>query len=275
MVAAVGTIEEGELKRDGVRVFYRRVEGEGTPTVYFHGNPSHSEDWIPFMEKGGPSLALDMPGWGRSDRPAPDRFDYSMYGLSAFLEGCLEELGVGRRKIVVHDWGGVALIAAQRRPELVEKVVVINSVPFRPRYRWHWIAQAWRRRPLGEILNRITTRSGLDLLLRQSKGDRGPYPAQFVDMIWDHWDQGTAGAVLALYRHADPDRLLEAGKDLERVSCPALIVWGERDPYIGIKYAEGYVEALPNAELELVAGAGHWPWVDDARVVDRVLEFLA
>ena len=271
----MGAIEEGELKRDGVRVFYRRVEGEGTPTVYFHGNPSHGEDWVPFMERGGPSLALDMPGWGRSDRPAPDRFDYSMYGLSAFLEGCLEELGVGRRKLVLHDWGSLALIGAQRRPELVEKVAIMNCVPLTPGYRWHWIAQIWRRRPWGEIFNRATTRSGVALLLRQSSGDRRPFSPEFVDTIWDHWDAGTGRATLALYRHADPDRLAEAGRHLDRLDCPALIVWGERDPYIGIKYAEGYVEALPNAELELVAGAGHWPWVDDTRVIDRVLEFLA
>ncbi len=119
-----GAIEERELILDGVKVFYRRVAGEGTPTVYFHGNPTHGEDWLPFMERGGPSIAIDMPGWGRSDRPDPARFDYSMYGLSAFLERCLDELGIGQRKLVVHDWGSLALIGAQRRPEQVEKLVI-------------------------------------------------------------------------------------------------------------------------------------------------------
>ena len=169
-------IEEGTLRIDGVEVFYRRVAGEGTPTVYCHGNPTHGEDWLPFLERGGPAVAIDMPGWGRSGRPDPSRFDYSMYGLSAFLERCLEELGVGRRKLVVHDWGGLALIGAQRRPELVEKLVAINSVPFTPGYHWHWIAQIWRRRPVGEIFNRLTTRSGVGLLLRQASGDRRPMP---------------------------------------------------------------------------------------------------
>ena len=105
------------------------MPGEGTPTVYCHGNPTHGEDWVPFLERGGPAVAIDMPGWGRSDRPDPARFDYSMYGLSAFLERCLDELGVERRKLVVHDWGALALIGAQRRPELVERLVVINAVP--------------------------------------------------------------------------------------------------------------------------------------------------
>ncbi len=267
-------IEEGTLRIDGVEVFYRRADGEGTPTVYCHGNPSHGEDWLPFMERGGPAVAIDMPGWGRSARPGK-AFDYSMYGLSAFLERCLDELGIGRRKLVVHDWGALALIGAQRRPELVEKLVVINAVPLTPGYRWHWIAQIWRRRPAGEIFNRLTSRSGVALLMRQASGDRGPMPEPFVDSIWDHWDAGTGRATLVLYRHADPERLAEAGSHLGRLTCPALVLWGERDPYISTEFAQGFADALPDSELDLVAGAGHWPWIDDPSVVGRVLDFLA
>jgi pimeloyl-ACP methyl ester carboxylesterase len=268
-------IEENELTLDGVRVFYRRVPGEGTPTVYCHGNPSHGEDWLPFMARGGPSIAIDMPGWGRSDRPDPDRFDYSMYGLSAFLERCFDELGIAERKLVVHDWGALALIGAQRRPDLIEKLVVINAVPLTAGYRWHWIAQIWRRRPWGELFNAATTRSGVALLMRQASGDRSPFPPEFIDSIWKHWDAGTGRATLALYRHADPDRLAEAGKDLGRLACPSLVVWGERDPYLPTSFAQAYAEALPDSELDLIPMAGHWPWIDDARVIDRVVAFLA
>jgi pimeloyl-ACP methyl ester carboxylesterase len=268
-------IEEGELRLDGVRVFYRRVSGEGTPTVYCHGNPSHGEDWLPFLERGGPALAIDMPGWGRSDRPDPARFDYSMYGLSAFLERCLEELGIERRKLVVHDWGSLALIAAQRRPQRVERLVVINGVPLLPGYRWHWIAQLWRRRPIGEFLNATTTRSSMALLMRQARGDRSAMPPWFVDTIWDHWDKGTRAATLALYRHADPDRLAEAGDGLAALACPSLVIWTDRDPYLPARFGDAYAAALPSSELQIVRGAGHWPWIDDPSVVDTVLGFVA
>lgn len=270
-----GAVEERELVLDGVRVFYRRVPGEGTPLVYCHGNPTHGEEVIPLLEANGPGIAIDMPGWGRSDRPDPARFDYSMYGLSAFLERCLDELGVGRRKLVVHDWGALALIGAQRRPQLVEKLVVVNSVPLLPGYRWHWVAQLWRRRPIGEILNATTTRSSLALLLRQARGDhRSPMPAEFVDLIWDRWDRGTQRALLQLYRHADPPRLAAAGADLGRLTCPALVLWGDRDIYLPTRFGEAYARALPNAEFEAIEGAGHWPWVDDQRVIGRILAFL-
>jgi pimeloyl-ACP methyl ester carboxylesterase len=268
------SIEEIETVVDGVRVFCLRVRGEGTPTVYCHGNPTHSGDWLPFLARGGPAIAIDMPGWGRSDRPDPARFDYSMYGLASFLERCLEKLGVERRKLVVHDWGSVALIGAQQHADRVERLVVINAVPLLPGYRWHWVAQIWRRRPLGELANAAASRPAMALLMRQASGDRGPMPPEFVDSIWDHWDRGTGAAVLSLYRHADPGRLARAGQGLGRLTCPSLVVWGDRDPYLPARFGHAYAEALPNSELEVAAGAGHWPWIDDPQLADRVLGFL-
>jgi pimeloyl-ACP methyl ester carboxylesterase len=270
-----GAVEERELLVDGVRAFYRRVPGDGPPTVYCHGNPTHSADWLPFLERGGAAIAIDMPGWGRSDRPDPSRFDYSMHGLSDFVDRCLEKLGVERHSLVVHDWGGLGLIGAQRHAERIERLVVIDSVPLLAGYRWHWVAQIWRRRPLGEIFNALTTRSGTALILRQARGDRSAMPGEFVDMIWDHLDRGTKRAVLALYRDADPPRLAAAGSDLGKLTCPSLVLWGDRDPYLPAKFADDYARALPNAKLEIVAGAGHWPWIDDPSVIDRVLDFLA
>jgi pimeloyl-ACP methyl ester carboxylesterase len=268
-----GAVEEAELVVDGVQVFYRRVPGDGTPVVYCHGNPSHGEDWLPFMERGGAAVAIDMPGWGRSDKPKG--FDYTMHGLSAFVERCLEELGIERRKLVVHDWGALALIGAQRQPEQVEKLVVIDAVPLLPGYRWHWVARIWRRRGLGELANATTTRRSMALTMRQARGDRSAMPAELVDSIWRHWNRGTSRAVLQLYRHADPDRLAAAGRDLDRLTCPALVLWGDRDPYLPARFAHGYARALPNAEAEIVSGGGHWPWIDDSAVVDRVLSFLS
>ncbi|HXS33913.1 MAG TPA: alpha/beta hydrolase [Solirubrobacterales bacterium] len=268
-------IEEGELRVDGVRIFYRRVAGEETPVVYCHGNPTHGEDWLPFMQRGGASIAIDMPGWGRSEHPDPSGFDYSMYGLSASLEKCLEELGVSQRKLVVHDWGSLALIGAQRRPELVEKLVVINAIPLLPGYRWHWVAQIWRRRGLGELANATTTKSSMGLIMRQLSGDGRPMPPWFIETIWRYLDHGTNQATLALYRHADPDRLALAGEELGRLTCPALVLWGANDPFLQYRFAEAYAQALPNSQLKPIQGAGHWPWIDDARVIDDVQSFLA
>ena len=66
----VTAIETGTVMVDGVSTFFRRVPGEGPPVVFVHGNPTHSEDWQPFLERiPGPALAFDLPGWARSTRP--------------------------------------------------------------------------------------------------------------------------------------------------------------------------------------------------------------
>jgi pimeloyl-ACP methyl ester carboxylesterase len=270
---ALVNVQERTLTVDGVSVFYREVEGEGTPAVYCHGNPTHSEDWLPFLERGGRAIAIDLPGWGRSGRP-PD-FDYTMHGLSSFLYRSLEALGVGDHDLVVHDWGSLALIGAQRRPHLLRRLVIINAVPLLPGYRWHWVARLWRRRGVGELLNATSTRAGTALLTRQARGDRSAMPDDFIDMIWRHWDRGTSRAVLQLYRDADPSKLAAAGAGLGAISSPALVIWGEREPYLPVEFARRYAEALPAAELDLRPRAGHWPWLDDPSVIDRVLRFLA
>ena len=115
-------------------------------------------------------------------------------------------------------------------------------------------------------LNATTTSSSMALLLRQARGDRGPMPPEFVDMIWDHWDKGTSDADPRPLppRRPRPPRRAPAGTSTSSPARP----WSSgatATPTSRPRFAEAYAEALPNAELEIVAGAGHWPWIDDAR----------
>jgi len=272
----VPPIETGTVMVDGVSTFFRRVPGDGVPTVFVHGNPTHSEDWQPFLERiEGPALAFDLPGWGRSDRPPPAEFDYSMYGLARFTKCFLQRMAVEEHSLVVHDWGGLALIGAQEEPERVRRLAIINSVPLLPGYRWHRTARIWRTRGLGELSNRLWTRRLADLGLRESRGDWSRHDPAFVDMIWDHLDPGTFQAILRLYRSGDPVRLTAAGERLGSIAAPALVVWGMRDRYLPPRFGRDYADRLPNSELMEVPSAGHWPWIDAPEVVDRVIGFLA
>ena len=96
-------------------------------------------------------------------------------------------------------------------------------------------------------------------------------------MIWGHWTTGTNEATLALYRHADPDRLAHAGKDLGRLTCPALVLWGDQRPLPQAQLRRGLRREPSRAPtLQVVPAAGHWPWIDDARGRSTaVLDFLA
>jgi pimeloyl-ACP methyl ester carboxylesterase len=273
MLGAV--IEQATVDVDGTSVFFRRGDGEGPPVVLVHGNPTHSGEWTPFLERlDAPFLALDLPGWGRSERPRYDRFDGGMHGLASFVDRFLDALDVGAHRLVVHDWGAVALIGAQRRPDRVRRLVVVNAVPLLPGYRWHWVARMWRRRGVGEAFNATSSRFATGMLLRRARADRGPMPDDFVDMIWSRFDRGTRRAILELYRSAPEDELAAAGSGLGDIDCPALVVWGARDPYLPIEFGRAYAERLPAAELVEAADAGHWPWIERPDVIERVNEFL-
>jgi pimeloyl-ACP methyl ester carboxylesterase len=272
---AARAIREQTAELAGLQTLLRRTDGAGTTTIYVHGNPTHSFEWIPFLRRTrGPGLAFDLPNFGRSERPAPERFAATMRAYANFVGAAIDELEPGRFNLVVHDWGSVALHPAQRRAERVERLVVIDAVPLLPGYRWHWIARIWRRRGLGELLTAATTRAAIALLLRQARPGMKRMPDDFVDAIWECWDGATARAVLALYRSADPDALEAAGAHLDRLRCPALVVWGRDDPYIGPEQGRAYAGRLPGAELVELDGAGHWPWLDRPELVERVAAFL-
>jgi len=97
-----------------------------------------------------------------------------------------------------------------------------------------------------------------------------------IDGVWKYFDHGTQRAILRLYRSAPEDQLAEAGRRLGDIKAPTLVVWGDKDPYLDAKLAHGYADAVGGpAELEIVEDAGHWPWYEQPRVIDRVAGFLA
>jgi len=269
-------ITERKVVVDGIEVLLRERSGEGIPAVFVHGNPTSSSDWIPFMERiDGPALAFDLPGFGRSGRPDPARFDHSLTAYADFTEHLLDELVDGPYGLVVHDWGGLALVTAQRHPERVRRLVAMNTVPYNAGYRWHWLARVWRRRGLGELLNATKSRFAIKQLTRLARPGHRPLPDSMLDEINSNWDRGMSRAVLGLYRSADPDVLAAAGRRLDDLACPALILWATGDPYIGAEQGRWYEAALPDARLELIDDAGHWLWLDRPEVVDKVAAHLA
>jgi pimeloyl-ACP methyl ester carboxylesterase len=269
-------IEERWVDVDGVGVFLREVAGEGPPVVFSHGHPTHSEDWLPFLERiEGPAVAFDLPGWGRSDRPGTRSFDYTMHGLAGFYGRCLDRLGIERYSLVVHDWGGVALINALASPARLERLAIVNSLPLLPGYRWHWLAKYFWRVPVaGELFNLAANRRAMRLVGRQSNARPGPMPPEFIDLVMDHWPPGTWPQALTLYRSGDPDALAAAGYGLGRLDCPTLVIWGAKDPYIPARFGRMYADRIPNSELLELPDAGHWPWIDRPDLVGRVLDFL-
>lgn len=267
-------VSDHEAELDGQPVFWRSApspHGERTPVLYVHGVPTNGDDWLGFLARTG-GVAPDLPGFGRSGKRGDG--DYTMAGYDRFLERFLDHLGIDRFRLVVHDWGAVGLLLAQRLPQRVERLVVVDAVPLVAGYRWHRIARVWRTPVLGELFMGATSHATLRLITRESNVTRGPLPPAFIDSVMDHFDAGTQRAILRLYRSSPPAALAAAGARLRDVACPALVVWGDADPYIAPRFGDAYAAALGDAQVEHVPGAGHWPWLDRPELVRRIADFL-
>lgn len=244
-------------------VFWRSAAAGQPPVLYLHGVPTSSDIWLPLLERSG-GLAPDLLGFGRSGKRGD--LDYSVDGLATFVDDFLALTDTDRVRLVVHDWGAaVGLRWAQQAPERVERLVIVDGLPLLPGFRWHRIARGWRTPGIGELMVGGTPRWAL----------RRALPSAIADDAFAHFDQGTQRAILRLYRSTSQEELARAGGDLHRLEAPALIVWGDRDPYIPPRAAEAYAAALGGeSEVVHVADAGHWPWYDRSDVVDRIAAFL-
>lgn len=269
-------IEERFTEVDGIRIFVRERRGAGTPTIWVHGNPTNSAQWLPFLAATDtPAIAPDLPGFGRSARPAAGAFDHTIGSYGRLLAQAFADLAPGGYNLVVHDWGVLGLVAAQAQPDRVRRLVIINAVPLSSGYRWHWVARLWRRRGVGEVLGRRPSRPLTGALLRLARPDRKPMPPGFAAMVRGHWDAGTSRAILALYRDADPAVLEAAGERLGELRCPALVAWGDSDPYISAADGRVFERRIPGARFRIVERAGHWPWIDRPELIGEVNRFLA
>jgi pimeloyl-ACP methyl ester carboxylesterase len=264
----------GEI--DGLPVFWRSAQPPAGATaraaaLYLHGVPDSSDGWLGFLERTG-GLAPDLPGFGRSGKPG--YLTYTIAEYDRYIERFLDEVGVERVSIVMHDWGALGLVFAQRLPERVERLVLINPVPLLAGYSWHRMARIWRTRGLGELAMGATNRFTLSRLSRETNATPGAMPEEWLESVLAHFDQGTQRAILRLYRSSPPEALAAAGERLGNLQAPALVVWGVQDPYIPARFAAQYAGALPNAQLLELPDAGHYPWLDRPEVVQRVADFL-
>jgi pimeloyl-ACP methyl ester carboxylesterase len=271
-LAARVPVDEHTIEVAGAPVFYRSAPSQtGTAALYLHGVPTSSDDWLAMLERTG-GVAPDLIGFGRSGKGG--HLDYTLGGLAEFLDRLLGALALERVRLVAHDWGaGAALVFAQRYPQRVERLALCSPLPLTDDFHWHRLARLLRSPGIGELLMGSVPRWLLARTLRNASGP-GAFPDENIRAVWSQFDQGTQRAVLRLHRSATQEALAAAGARLDLVKMPTLIIWGEEDPWFPVAFAQHYGERLPQANVELIANARHWPWLERSDVSDRIAAFV-
>ena len=236
-----------------------------------HGYPESSYMWRHVLEgaaeAGWQAVAPDLPGYGDSPYAGDGSWQAHIDALDAFHR----EQELGRVVLVVHDWGGlIGLRWACEHPDAI-RALVISNTGFFPDGRWHGMAEALRTPGQGEEVVGALDRDGFAGMLRAvlpTIEDRS------VDEYFKAYasDERRRGQ-LELYRSGDFSELERY--DLAALDRPALILWGENDPFAPVAGAHRLVAELPDTELTIIEGTGHFVF-DEApeQAAAAVVSFL-
>jgi pimeloyl-ACP methyl ester carboxylesterase len=244
--------------------------------VFMHGNPGNSLDFLGLLRtvpRGTRLIAFDILGFGKADKPWD--YPYTFETTRPLADRVFRELGIERMHLVGHDVGSVVGVDwAARHPEKLASAVLLAG-GLLIGYQDHHFARIWKTRGAGEQFMAGSNREGFHNVL-QAHNPR-PLPREFVDRNYDGFDRGTRCAVLKLYR-AQPDMTAvgrEQAAALRPHDRPALVIWGDRDPFLPVYIAFSNREGFPSADIHVYANSGHWPFVDEERrTVDLMSAFL-
>jgi pimeloyl-ACP methyl ester carboxylesterase len=265
----------------GVRSFVRE-DGNGPACVLVHGVPTSSfmyRKLIPELaDQGVRAVAIDFPGLGLADRPR--EFDYSWSGLARWLGEAIDALELDRLHLVVHDIGGpIGCEWAIRNPERTLSITALNTVLDPAGFRRPWAMHPFSIRGVGELWLRGTPRPVFAALFRQQGlGDRRAVSTAelyaYRELLM-RLDRGRA--FLRIMRGFElteaKERFLAEG--LADRSYPTRIVWGERDPALGIERLRAAQRVLGVDEPVLLPAKHFLPEDQASAIADAVTDLVA
>jgi pimeloyl-ACP methyl ester carboxylesterase len=260
-----------DARVEGRRVRYADY-GSGSPVVLIHGLGGSWQTWllnIPAVAQAHRVIAVDLPGFGRSD-PLPSPAEMATHAdvLGELLDG----LGVTGSTVVGHSMGGiVSIVLLGRRPDLVDRLVLANGggIPLTPA-RLALIVNSFKafdrllQRP--GFVRAIARRPRLRRLvfggfMANHEALRGPFAAEVVPAIAA---PGFLDAVVAAAKIA-------AGVDAGAITCPVLLAWGAKDRILPLGQARKLCSALLDARIVVFEGAGHCPMFEAPVEFNRAL----
>lgn len=225
--------------------------------MFVHGLLASSATWKEVLARastGRPAIAVDLPGFGCSDRPWP--FDYTVAGEAAALIAYLDARRIERAVLVGNSLGGsIAMILAAEQPERVAAIVLVapatSDAPI------PWTLRALRTPLVGEVALALASRPFVAFGLRHRLFARASRVTEgAIDDAWFPLTiPGTRRAALVLIR-SDPRRYVGLEK---RIRVPTLVIWGQEDRLLPIREAERVASRIAGSRVVVLPEAGHLP----------------
>ena len=236
--------------------------------VFVHGAGGDRTTWALqsryFANHGRSVLAVDLPGHGKSDGPAPD----TIRGFSTWLASVIRAAGFTEAAIVGHSLGTyIALDLAAHEPALVSHLALLGTAAAMP------VHPALLDAARADDHLAVELMTGWSLPKSAQLGGHATPGSWMVGQslrLAERSLDGTLGVDLAA-ANAHADAVANAGS----VGCPVLYLLGERDMMTPLRGASELIEATPNATVATLPGTGHiMMWEQPHAVIDTIAAFL-
>jgi pimeloyl-ACP methyl ester carboxylesterase len=255
----------------GRRIFYRESGPATAPAVVLlHGTPASSamyRNLIPALADRYHVIAPDYPGFGHSEVPAVEEFDYSFDSLADHVDGLLDHLGLTRYALYVQDYGApVGWRLALRHPERITAIVSQNGNAYVEGFVGDAMEPLFtygrdRSEANAQPLRGLISLDGLKWQYTHGVSD----PTVVDPDVWVNAHAAVAGSEqaiavqLALFAdYISNVELYPRVHEYFRTSqVPLLAVWGRNDEIFGPAGALAFSQDLPGAEINLLDG-GHF-----------------
>lgn len=260
-----------ELKRvrvaiEGVQTHYLET-GSGPILLLIHGGGSGADAWgnwrgcLPAYAEHFRVIAVDMPGFGDSDRPDPATFDYGQTMRNRHMAAFIKHIGGGEPVDVIGNsmGGATALGVAIERPELVRKLVLMGAAGLDVSN-----PDPAAKKALGGY---DYTPEGMRKLMGYLAGSRFTITDETV--AYRHeltMRPGGRAAMTAIHNRLKDDPMTYPPERIASVSCPTLVVGGKEDQVAVLARTYGYLDLIPNSWGFILPHVGHWAMIEAPEV---------
>jgi epoxide hydrolase 4 len=278
-------VREGYAEIGDQRLHYVET-GDGPLIVLLHGFPEFWYGWReqirPLAAAGFRVVAPDLRGYNLSSKP-DGVAAYAGDLLAADIRGLVHERGAESALLVGHDWGGtVAWTTAMNHPEVVDRLAILNAAhprkllqglhhPGQLRKSWYFFFF-----DLPGLPESVVHADRWHFFRHFLRDARPAYTPEEIDRYVEAWSQpGAAAGMINYYRASVRQKHAEA--QIRPISAPTLVIWGQRDRYLGEELAEPDHDDVPNLDrVERLPDASHWVHHDEAERVNQLLtDFFA
>lgn len=265
-------INHRHISIGGHEIFIREAGPLDAPVLLLpHGYPCSSYQFrrlMPALADKWRTVAFDWPGFGYSETPDPDGFGYDFDAYESVLTAVADHLELDRYALWLHDYGSqIGLRHAVAHPERIAALVIQNGDIYEdalgPKYEtiktWWADKTEPNHRPLEDAVSEEGFRA--EFVGEVSDEVASRVPPDLWKLHWPLMDtpvrrQVAVGLMEKLEANLEWFPRYQAY--LREHRPPTLIVWGPEDGYMPAEAARAYRRDLPDAELHLIKGAGHW-----------------